>query len=379
MIIQLPTWAEVLDKPTDLVYDADLAAYATLSQLSSALSPYLTSALAATTYVPQSRTITINGTTQDLTANRSWTISTTPEAGSITNSQLANVATATIKGRSTAGTGVLQDLTATQARGVLGLGATDTVVFGPTTVSAPLTINGGVQGSPSFSVVSNMINASNNLGANGLIAFSNGWGTLSGGQVSEVVLSQASTGPGGIALSPGTGANGNRVWIRNSTNAQRLELYGTFNDASNFRRLFLSSTTAGDFRMGVEGAGTGASGNSLNVIANFVSTVNASTPLYIAPGNSWLYSFSANEFLIRGDKLVRYTSGSDIFTPVDLGHCRSAAGVFEINNGNAGTLRDLSCRHITASGSQITLSGLPTTNPGVAGRLWNDGGTLKVS
>jgi len=41
----------------------------------SALTPYLTSALAASTYVPLTRTITINGVAQDLSADRSWTVS----------------------------------------------------------------------------------------------------------------------------------------------------------------------------------------------------------------------------------------------------------------------------------------------------------------
>lgn len=45
---------------------------------SSALTPYLTSATAAATYVPQTRTITINGTAYDLTADRSWTVSGLP-------------------------------------------------------------------------------------------------------------------------------------------------------------------------------------------------------------------------------------------------------------------------------------------------------------
>lgn len=48
---------------------------------SSALSPYLTSATAASTYVPQSRTLTINGTTQDLSANRTFTVSATDPSG----------------------------------------------------------------------------------------------------------------------------------------------------------------------------------------------------------------------------------------------------------------------------------------------------------
>jgi hypothetical protein len=57
----------------------------------------------------------------------------------------------------------------------------------------------------------------------------------------------------------------NLIEQRNSTNAQRFNLYGTFTDASNFRRMFLSSTTAGAFTIGVEGAGTGASGNTLAI------------------------------------------------------------------------------------------------------------------
>jgi hypothetical protein len=52
---------------------------------------------------------------------------------------------------------------------------------------------------------------------------------------------------------------------RNAGNAQRFNLYGAFTDASNYRRLFLSSTTAGAFTLGVEGAGTGASGNTLTI------------------------------------------------------------------------------------------------------------------
>jgi hypothetical protein len=44
---------------------------------SAALTPYLTIVAAAAAYVPLSRTLTINGTSFDLSANRAWTISTT--------------------------------------------------------------------------------------------------------------------------------------------------------------------------------------------------------------------------------------------------------------------------------------------------------------
>jgi len=45
---------------------------------SAALAPYLTTALAASTYVPLTRNITINGTTYDLSADRTWTVTGLP-------------------------------------------------------------------------------------------------------------------------------------------------------------------------------------------------------------------------------------------------------------------------------------------------------------
>ena len=50
-----------------------------------------------------------------------------------------------------------------------------------------------------------------------------------------------------------------------------------------------------------------------------------------------------------------------------------------------GTARDMELQtdgvtRVTLKGSgAIILSGLPTTNPGVTGQLWNDGGTLKIA
>lgn len=62
----------------------------------------------------------------------------------------------------------------------------------------------------------------------------------------------------------------NTLGLRNSTNANRLNLYGTYTDSSNYRRLYISSTTAGTFTLGVEGLGTGASGNTLNIASDLV-------------------------------------------------------------------------------------------------------------
>ena len=55
--------------------------------------------------------------------------------------------------------------------------------------------------------------------------------------------------------------------LRNGTNAQTSRIYGTFTDASNGRRLDITSTTAGIFTLTATGNGTGASGNLLKLTA----------------------------------------------------------------------------------------------------------------
>lgn len=66
---------------TNVRADARIAAalvdYYTSGQIDAILDDYLTTADAATTYVPLARTLTINGTAYDLSANRSWTVTGT--------------------------------------------------------------------------------------------------------------------------------------------------------------------------------------------------------------------------------------------------------------------------------------------------------------
>ncbi len=57
----------------------------------------------------------------------------------------------------------------------------------------------------------------------------------------------------------------NALGQRNSTNAQTSRLYGTYTDASNYRRLAYTMSTAGVAEIKPEGAGTGASGNVLHI------------------------------------------------------------------------------------------------------------------
>jgi hypothetical protein len=52
---------------------------------------------------------------------------------------------------------------------------------------------------------------------------------------------------------------------RNGVNAQTQRLYGTYTDASNYRRLTKTMSTGGVAEIKPEGAGTGASGNVLHI------------------------------------------------------------------------------------------------------------------
>jgi len=61
----------------------------------------------------------ITALTGDVTASGSGSVVATIAADAVTNAQLANVATATFKGRTTAGTGDPEDLTVTQATALL--------------------------------------------------------------------------------------------------------------------------------------------------------------------------------------------------------------------------------------------------------------------
>jgi hypothetical protein len=69
------------------------------------------------------------------------------------------------------------------------------------------------------------------------------------------------------------------VWAqRNGTNAQTFRLYGTYTDASNYRRLSTSSTTGGRFTLAAQGAGTGANGNELAITSPVIIPAASVTP-----------------------------------------------------------------------------------------------------
>lgn len=57
----------------------------------------------------------------------------------------------------------------------------------------------------------------------------------------------------------------NSISLRNAANAQTFRLYGSYTNASNGRRLDITSTTGGIFTLTATGVGTGATGNLLKL------------------------------------------------------------------------------------------------------------------
>ena len=75
-----------------------------------------TFSLDTNTYLTSNQTITLSG---DVSGSGTTAITTTIGANKVTNSMLAQISTATFKGRTTAGTGNVEDLTGTQATALL--------------------------------------------------------------------------------------------------------------------------------------------------------------------------------------------------------------------------------------------------------------------
>ena len=84
---------------------------------------------------------------------------------------------------------------------------------------------------------------------------------------------------------------------RNSTNAQTNRLYGTYTDASNYRRIAKTMSTAGLGSIGPEGAGTGASGNLLVYFSGTTTVASLPSAASYPGGRAFVTDATATTFL----------------------------------------------------------------------------------
>lgn len=95
--------------------------------------------------------------------------------------------------------------------------------------------------------------------------------------------------------------------LRNSTNAQTWNVYGTYTDASNYRRLRSTMTTGGAATIAAEGLGTGATGNTL------AFSQNGAAVLSLGDATS---SFNG-ALQINGASSLIWSSRARIYSPLD--------------------------------------------------------------
>lgn len=125
---------------------------------------------------------------------------------------------------------------------------------------------------------------------------------------------------------------------RRTTNAQTFRLYNTFTDASNYERGFFRWNT-NVLEIGAEAAGTGTQRT-----ISFLGGSNNSAISFTSNSINAIFGNNANIFYknIQSEASIR-------FSGLDLGISRNAAGVMELNNGTAGTFRDLIVRNLRMS------------------------------
>lgn len=124
----------------------------------------------------------------------------------------------------------------------------------------------------------------------------------------------------------------NQLGIRNGTTAQTMRVYNTFTDASNYERGYMR-WSSNVFKIGAENAGTGAA------------------------------------------RIVEVTGNNDVKLVV-TNATGNMGGIFTSTGTQLVTARGLG--DVVILGSNLTIGALPTSSPGVSGRIWNNGGVLSV-
>ena len=166
-----------------------------------------------------------------------------------------------------------------------------------------------------------------------------------------------------------TGAN----MISQSLTASQEQYYanvrktGTTNDE-------FSVTTAGTEMLQIDGTGTTFNVNAQD--RDFKVSGNGGNLFLLNDGSNRAVFPTITEFRIgQADATAAATLdvAGNIFTSgSDVGHITASGNIS--SSGGTGSFGSLK-----VDGSSVDFSGLPTSDPGVAGRLYNDSGTIKIS
>lgn len=160
------------------------------------------------------------------------------------------------------------------------------------------------------------------------------------------------------------------------------------------KNILVGGVTDGNYKLDIQKSGstgtlrvydqTATTGSTLAVIQAGAGQSGALTSWRTSAGVETLYATSAGEigqkqssvdkwyfnyptFRFASASVLSFSSTTDAFGTLDLGLARNAAGVLEINNGTAGTYRDILARRHQASGE--TVASLPAAAAGNSGTI----------
>lgn len=155
-----------------------------------------------------------------------------------------------------------------------------------------------------------------------------------------------------------TGGTDGRVITLIQTGTSSFSLASQSASSAAANRFATASGTALNLRNASNGAASVTLRYSGAALRWEVISVNSSVSVIsLIPGS---LSVGGN-ILTASTSLIKWGATADPESTMDAGISRNAAGVVEINNGTAGTLRDLTLRKLTAS-DRVSLTGLALTN-----------------
>ena len=146
------------------------------------------------------------------------------------------------------------------------------------------------------------------------------------------------------------------VSIGDGANAQTFNIYNTYTDASNYERGFMK-WNSNVLEIGTESAGTGTNREL------YLRTANVFT--LVVGGSFLLHAPAASRLSLHNGVHLQWSSTTSAKGSPDTGILRDNAGVVKVTDGSTGT------------GELIFI--VPTSDPGITGALWNNGGTLAIS
>lgn len=171
---------------------------------------------------------------------------------------------------------------------------------------------------------------------------------------------------------------------RNGTNAQTLRIYGTADGSpgANYQRMVLSANGTTGVTIAAEGLGTPTANQDITLTPGGTGRLNLGANAYVDSYgllainstlvcvNAWLGANSSVDYYNTGfasssSAFFAWTDGARSGT-IDTAFKRNAAGVVEVNNGAAGTWRDMKLRNLIQTEysqlTEMTAPAAPATN-----------------